>query len=667
MAVKFENLADQELINSFNYKSSKRSKDRPTLLDVPIVAIDGEGYNSPDGDHHYDLIAAAGNEWEEHLSSETELTPENIFEFLLSLPEKHGKALFFIYGGSYDFNMWVKRMGDRALKRLATTGRTKWKHYRITWKPKREIFIQDVLSVTCNIVHKGKNKGRHTHKYKRFIHIYDVIGFFQMSFVAALTDWKTTDQETIDRIASMKKQRGDFSEVEKTKILDYCLEECRLLVKLGEDFRKACNRADIKPHHWYGAGALASTLMRAYGVKNYITEAPEVKLYQVHAYFGGRTEISYQGRMPNGGYQYDINSAYPTAIVDLPCLIHGKWEFHTNSIDNFHKHKWGMWRVKWNTHGKLWNPFPWRSQDGRIFYPDCGEGIYHTVEINSAIELFNDCVITVYEGWTWTPYCKHRPFSFVPEKAEYRLKLKTEQEPAAKPLKLGLNSLYGKMAQTLGKNPPYQNFFWAGYITAATRAKLLDAIRYCSGTVYSVATDGLIASVEIDQLIVGTSLGTWEKTKIIQGFLVKPGVYKWLDDKAKWHYGTRGFTTEEAKWEELEEMWDRKQFMRNWEFPANRFIGLIQAFHRGEGWREWFAKWIEAPRRVSFHPTVMTREWSIGMDKIPYDQMHKAPSFLKLKYTCRCKHNLPLSSVYKKAEQDGLKEFINFLIDDDQP
>lgn len=669
MAVKFESLYDEQYINSLSYLSSSTGKSgrKNTLLDVPIVAIDGEGYNDKDKDHHYDLIAAAGETWTEHKSADIELKPEEIFEFLLSLPEKYGKALYFIYGGSYDFNMWVKRMGDRQLKRLALTGRTKYQHYAISWKPKREIIIKDKLSFACKIVDKGKHKGKHNHSHTRTIHIYDVIGFFQMSFVKALEDWKTVDQATIDHIASMKLKRGSFDEVPKELILQYCLDECRLLVKLGTDFRAACNRADIRPYNWYGAGALAATLMRRFGVKNYIAESPEVRLYQLHAYFGGRTEISYQGRVPNGGYQYDINSAYPTAIVDLPCMVHGEWKFHTNASDNYHRYKYGMWRISWETHGELWNPFPWRDYKGRIFYPDKGEGIYHKIEIDAALALYPNREFTIYEGWTFEPKCDHQPFSFVPDRAAYRLKLKAEKDPAAKPLKLGLNSLYGKTAQTLGKNPPYQNFFWAGLITATTRAKLLDAIRCCSGSVYSVATDGLISSVEIDELQVGKTLGTWEKTNLIEGFLVKPGIYKWRDNLGDWHYGTRGFTSEEAKWDEIEALWDNKQFMRKWKFPATRFIGLMQAHHRGEGWRDWFGKWFESEREMTFHPTIRTREWSIGMTWMPYDKIDEAPSFLKLKYTCWCKTNVVLSAAYNKAEQQGLSEFLTFLIDDDQP
>jgi len=325
-----------------------------------------------------------------------------------------------------------------------------------------------------------------------------------------------------------------------------------------------------------------------------------------------------------------------------------------------------MWRVTWNTHGELWNPFPWRDDKGRIYYPDQGEGIYHRIEIDAAIAIYPNREITIHEGWVFEPKCDHQPFKHIPEKAAYRLKLKAEKDPAAKPLKLGLNSLYGKAAQSLGKKPPYQNWFWSGYTTAATRAKLLDAIRYCAGSIYSVATDGLISSVEIDELVVGATLGTWEKTKIVQAFLVKPGIYKWVDNFDEWHYGTRGFSKDEAKWEEIEALWDNKLFMRKWVFPANRFIGLQQSMLRSESWRDYFAKWVTADREMSFHPTIMTREWDIGMDNLPYDRMDKAPSFLKLKYTCWCKTNLVLYAPYNKVQMEGLSEFLTFLIDEDQ-
>lgn len=639
-----------------------------TALDVPIVAIDSEGYNGPDKKHRLDLIAAAGIDWVDHKANPDQLTPNEIFEFLLSLPENYGKALYFIYGGSYDATMWLKQLDDGAIKRIRLWNCTRWGHYFIRYIPRREFIIYDIRSLKITIIKRGKNAGKKKRVYARRIHIYDVIGFFQMSFVKALEDWKITDQETIDRIAKMKGQRGNFSEVENAKILAYCLEECQLLVKLGNEFRKACIEADIKPQHWYGAGALAASLMRKYGIKNHISQPPkEANEYIKRAYFGGRTEVSYQGRLPNGGWQYDINSAYPTAMCNLPSLANASWKTGLISATDFNKYEFSIWHIKWKCHGKLWGPFPWRHPDGRIFYPDAGEGFYHKIEIDAALKLYPDCDFEIMDGMAVVPNTDYKPFFFIEDRAAYRLKLKADGNPANKPLKLGLNSLYGKTAQTIGDNPPYQCFMWSGYTTATTRAKLLDAIRYCNGTIYSVATDGLISSTEIDELAVGKSLGTWERTKIIQGMIIRPGVYKWLDDTDNWHYGTRGFQRDELLWEDIERKWDEGYADSEVTYQATRFIGIKQALARGEKWRDYLGEWILQTRKLNFRPADNTREADI-----PYKHpglAKRTTDWVRLNLGCNCEFDTfkGPSAMYVKLNEEETEEGRNLLIDEDQP
>ena len=667
---KFRSVSPEEITSSTPTKNHRnKGVHHDTGVDLPIVAVDSEGYTK-DKKHRLDLLAAAGDDWTDYVHNPEQLTLTEIFEFLLSLPEKHGKALYFIYSGSYDATMWLKQLDDWAIRRWRKYGKVDYDHYRIKWVPRREFIIYDKYSLQQTIITRGKNKGKIRSWYARSTHIYDVFGFFQMSFVKALEDWKTTDQETIDRIASMKGQRGNFSEVENAKILAYCLEECQLLVKLGNDFRKACVDAGIKPKHWYGAGALASTLMRKYGIKNHISEPPDAFPYAKYAYFGGRTEISYQGRMPRGGWQYDINSAYPTVMRELPSLNYGSWKTGLNASTDYSKYEWSIWRVKWNCHGKDWGPFPWRAPSGDIYYPDAGEGRYHKIEIDAALKLYPDCEFEIIDGMAFVPTSTIKPFSFITEQAAYRLKLKADGDPANKPLKLGLNSLYGKTAQTIGEAPPYQCFFWAGYTTAATRAKLLDAIRYCNGHIYSVATDGLISSTEIDELTVGTSLGTWEKTKIIQGLLIRPGVYKWLDDKGKYHYGTRGFQKDELLWEDIEKSWDNATTLScSVKYTVTRFIGITQALARGEEWRKYLGEWIEQARNLSFVPKWNGREWDINFPKYASMAERRLPSWIRLKLKCNCNYQYfdGASAMYKRLNEEDTEEGRTLLIDADQP
>jgi hypothetical protein len=354
-------------------------------------------------------------------------------------------------------------------------------------------------------------------------------------------------------------------------------------------------------------------------------------------------------------------------MCNLPSLANGKWWLSRNSKTDFFKYEFSVWHVTWNCHGKLWGPFPWRGKNGDIFYPDAGEGYYHKIEIEAALTLYPDCEFDIQEGVIFEPSTNYKPFHFIAEKAAYRLQLKADGDPANKPLKLGLNSLYGKTAQTVGKKPPYQSFFWSGYTTATTRAKILDAIRFCNGTIYSVATDGLISSVEIDELSVGPNLGQWEKTKIIEGILIRPGVYKWLDDRGKYHYGTRGFQRDELLWETIENAWDNGNDVVPIKYIVTRFIGLRQAIARGDKWRDYFGKWVKQERSLNFFPKFFTREWDIPAS-VPRFGTYNA-SFIRLKLVCNCNGNncVGASHMYVKLQPEESTDGIRYLIDEDQP
>ena len=649
------------------------------LIDLPIVGVDGEGYNS-DTDHHYDLLAACTEEWTEYVEEFPELTADQIFDFLLSLPEKHGKALFVIFSSTYDFTMWVKRLPKFNQEQLIRIGKTRWQKYRIRWRQKREILIYDTTSIVRTVKIGPNNTRQVKKKYTRSIHLYDVFGFFQKSFVKTLAKWNTCPPEMIEAISAMKLRRGTFTPAEKEEVRQYCFEECRLLSKLMLAFRDACVEADITPQHWYGAGALATALMRRYKVKDYIGEqlSDEQLAYIGRAYFGGRTEISWQGRLPPGCVQYDINSAYPTAMLNLADLIHGKWQYF-DSGEFFDKYPYGVWRVQWNTHGHFFNPFPWRDEKGGIYYPDSGDGMYHTIEIEAAAKLLGEECFVILDGWVWIPDTDNcKPFEFIVERAKHRLELKAAKKPANVPLKLGLNSLYGKTAQTVGDEPPYQSFYWAGYTTAATRAKILDCIRLCKGTIYSIATDGLIASQPIPELKIGTNLGEWEQTNITEGLLVRPGVYKWADESGEWHYGTRGFTTDEANWQEIEDLWDSGKRLIPWKYNVTRFVGLKQAYLRGKDWESYVGKWIAQDRDLNFPPDLGKRQYpSSGpmykeingvLTKVSYPLSRSVSEpFIKLIPACWCKSSRKLSAMYARLDIQFREELQRDDIDENQP
>jgi hypothetical protein len=91
------------------------------------------------------------------------------------------------------------------------------------------------------------------------------------------------------------------------------------------------------------------------------------------------------------------------------------------------------------------------------------------------------------------------------------------------PLKLGLNSLYGKMAQRSGRGP-YHDVVSAGLITAITRARLIEALGQDPHFVVMLATDALFSTKPLS-LDKGEGLGEWEEKVWPDLFIAKPGVY----------------------------------------------------------------------------------------------------------------------------------------------
>ena len=105
--------------------------------------------------------------------------------------------------------------------------------------------------------------------------------------------------------------------------------------------------------------------------------------------------------------------------------------------------------------------------------------------------------------------------------------------PTGKAYKLIYNSMYGKLAQSVG-NPKFANSIYASLITAGCRTMILNAIATHPGRaddVLMVATDGVYFRSRHNDLAISNRLGGWSETRKENLTLFKPGVY-W-DDSAR--------------------------------------------------------------------------------------------------------------------------------------
>lgn len=532
--------------------------------------------------HEYLLLRAGDHV----LETGKPLRAAECLDFLSQLPHDREYVSFFF---DYDVAMILRELPEERLKRLLApelrTGKwgqlpVEWGNYELDYRPHAEFKVRRLDS-------------------PRWATISDVGTFFQCSFVKALTEWGIATPEQLTDIQSGKGKRSGFVELDE-ETRQYNGLECELLAALLEKFRNACAEIGYIPRQWQGPGRMAATVLARHGIPKG-RDLPFTNDFWARAnaaYYGGRFETTAVGPVQGPIYQYDINSAYPAAMLQLPCLVHGEWR-RGSKLPAFHEDYY-LARIKYRSpQTDMLGMFPHRTSEGNILFPLTGHGWYWSPEIEAARR--HGIGISYSEVWTYKRACHCKPFSFVNYLYQERMKLgKTEK---GRVLKLAMNSLYGKMAQSIGQSP-YGNPVWAGLITSITRAQLVDLFMQegRGKDCFMLATDGLFLG-KPRAVVPDKTLGGWDLTVHEDGmFIVQPGLYFAGTEKPK----TRGVPL--GKVMEREDEF-RQAFanadhydLAHIEIPLTVFLGLRLSTHRGTLARA--GQWEDVTKTISF-------DWSI--------------------------------------------------------
>lgn len=546
-------------LNTDRVKESKREWYVEQKQNLPFIAIDGEGITI-DGIHYYTLLSSSLNlsveNWKQGLSTQA------CFEFLHSHIDK---GILVGFGLNYDVNMWIGDLSKDEVAELWNTKNLEWNGWSINWLKSK------MFSLTRN---------------KRRITVFDVFGYFQASFLKTGLDWNLYEKD--DTVYKMldenKANRNAFTVNERRKIKSYNLKECELLVQLMNKLRQATIEADCMPKSWHGAATIAKTLAAKHGITAYIDRPERMQMIFLRAYYGGRFQILQQGEFDKA-YGHDISSAYPAALRTLP-KSKGKW---IRVAEYKPKHEWALYKVEWKTNAKEYlNPFPFRYK-GEIYYPNKGIGWYYKPEIDVALKYYPKA-INIIDGYIFKPESDAKPFAFIDEIYAKRQQFKREGNDAQKALKLGMNSLYGITAQSIGwkgATPAFQNYFWAGWITSVCRAKVLDLSYKHKGSIIAYATDGVFATKRLTDDVPG--LGGWETDEIDDMFMIQSGVYSFgFEDEAQpIQKKSRGFRAVSINYDELRKVWREQGNLGSYKYIETRFIGCGSALPSLREWRTW--------------------------------------------------------------------------------
>jgi hypothetical protein len=579
-----------------------------------FMAVDGEGAGTDaEGRQLYLLLRAGDRE----LYTGKHLTTAECLEFLC---ECSPEPIMVGFSFGYDVTMILRDLPPERRARLladkpAEQGHSRytwWKDFGIEYLPKNYIRV-----CRTRLVPTMGLDGRETMTRRRIEGtsrtIYETFGFFQKSFLKTILAFEVGTLAQRERIRRNKERRGQIPRITAEE-RRYCALECEFLADLMTIFRKTCIDANIRPRTWNGAGKLAGALhtmhetMTTARMDEVVPAA--VQALANGAYYGGRFEVTRTGAIQGPVYEYDIRSAYPAAMGELPCLEHGRWvpasvEWLRKAPDD----ALFVAPVRFNhdpsPSGERRNlcGLPLRKRDGRLCWPVEGNGVYWAPEIRAAAKL--GCRV-VYKpgGWRYERQCECRMFPWVD--ALYRYRQSIGASLVGYPIKLAINALYGRLAQRIG-NPKWANLVWAGLITALTRAKLMDAAASDPTAVLMLATDALFSRRPL-AVPTGDGLGQWEVAEHKRLFLVQPGIY-WGAKQPKTRGVSPGFFEEktgifEAAWAEYATR-DRAVYDLAGRveppivtLPLTLFIGLRLAQARGKP--ETAGQWVAQDRHFRF-------------------------------------------------------------------
>lgn len=561
-----------------------------------FIAWDGEGQNlnGPKAPQSYVLF---GNSKGRKITSTDNrgLTTFDIIDFAVDCKLDYPAAINVGFGFNYDFNMFLTSLNVPQCKELWKNSGLRFRNQHTgTWYGIRFAAGKWVSLTRYHEDWHPKNNPN----ARDSIRFQDIFGFFQSRFTDAVIEMLGCTYTTkfcgekcegkcipgMDKVIAGKKHRGGagycpeckssvcpFDDIEYVK--EYWDTEVRLMAEVAERFRKSLYKVGLNVTSWYGGGALGSYLHKTHNTKRYMKAARmPVQTAAQYAYAGGRFELFKIGRANQTIYSKDIRSAYPDAIRRLPCLAHGEWRYvkgEPESIAEF-----GMYHVEFDGVPRTMrgDPFPYMSNMGPVFYRDehhdvsfpmIAKGWYHSPEVSNLVSPYwgyRDKV-RILEGWEFIPGCDEEPFAWVPEMYERRRELKDAGRPEQYGLKIGINSVYGKMAQRVGYNaktkriPPYHQLEWAGWVTSYVRGKLFICLKSIPAKdIIAIETDGVYTLSPIPDEVapVSKELGDFEADTYDEAIYLQSGM-AYLRKGDKWTAKRRGLDADTFKLEQVVE------------------------------------------------------------------------------------------------------------------
>lgn len=424
---------------------------------------------------------------------------------------------FSTYNLKYDSGNILRFLDKKAIYELWKYGNVKYDGYYLEYIPHKFLMIQ-----------KGKIKKK----------IWDIAQFYKMSLDKA--GKKYLDRGKIE--ISTKKFTKRYIEKNYNEIKEYCIKDAELCADLSNFLVEKLKEFGINTTALYSYASLSVQYFRDMGrivdISRLYKVYPELIMYAIDSYQGGKFEVTGKGHY-NNCYEYDIISAYPYQIYNLPdlrfCKIVKSKKYKKDAYYGFLRCQVINTDFKNISHGLL-------DKNTRI-YPI---GSYYCTLTKNEYDYYISIgieikIISAYWIFIDNPVYPYKKVidNLFKIKYEYKKKDVTIYNLA----KYIMNSFYGKTCQLITKvsRKTDTRFLDAGnafnpihasIITANTRLEVTKLQNILGENCLAVHTDSIMTTKEIPEQFLYNELGGFEFVDKGDTIIIACGCYQIGDTKA---------------------------------------------------------------------------------------------------------------------------------------
>lgn len=396
----------------------------------------------------------------------------------------------------------------------------------------------------------------------RRLDIHDTGTAFTGGLLKVIDEWQPelTDEQKAAIEWGKASRKNSFDAADILDIEKYSEAECvahaRVCRKLLDAVRDA-GHIPMKPTQLFGSGSIASAALDYYDVAprrktmtcDHMVRGLEVDQLPTMTYFGGLIETPVLGQLDEAVDEADINSAYPSHMLSLPCMRegHGRWVSKPGArFSDTPSGSLGYVLASWDVRTPSTPPFLVRTRQGLVRQPLTGSRVWVSLpEFETAAERFPTGV-TAHHVVYYVAECEcANPLLFLDDLYSKRAGIKKEMKALEAgssdwlllncqqlAIKLVINSIYGKFAQRRPALGRFTNMHYASHITGCTRAQVRRESwlrEDQGGTVVYTHTDSVL-SIGGNPVDGGSDLGKWGLEKQSFGFtIVQPGLAVAID------------------------------------------------------------------------------------------------------------------------------------------